>query len=64
MKIFIFEEFGLRHKRIKYFLPNSYEPELFPGAKLKINELKASLTIFATGSVTAAAPSVDKIKVT
>ena len=30
----------------------SYEPELHPGATYKIKELKATLKIFTTGSIT------------
>ncbi|GFY42509.1 TATA box-binding protein-like protein 1 [Trichonephila inaurata madagascariensis] len=36
----------------------SYEPELHPGATYRINELKATLKIFTTGSITVTAPSV------
>ncbi len=44
--------------------PNSFEPELFPGATFKVDDLKTSLTIFANGSATAAAPKVANMKVT
>ncbi|KAF8781924.1 TATA box-binding protein-like protein 1 [Argiope bruennichi] len=35
-----------------------YEPELHPGATYRIKELKATLKIFTTGSITVTAPSV------
>lgn len=37
----------------------SYEPELHPGATFKIAELKATLKLFTTGSITLTAPSVQ-----
>lgn len=37
----------------KYFYTlYSYEPELHPGVTYKLKELKATLKIFSTGSVT------------
>ncbi|XP_015917881.1 TATA box-binding protein-like 1 [Parasteatoda tepidariorum] len=36
-----------------------YEPELHPGATYKIKELKATLKLFTTGSITITAPSVE-----
>nr|CAB3266857.1 TATA-box-binding protein-like [Phallusia mammillata] len=38
----------------------SYEPELHPGVTYRINELKATLKIFSTGSVTVTARSVQR----
>ena len=37
----------------------SYEPELHPGATFKLKELKTTLKLFATGSITLTAPSVQ-----
>lgn len=36
----------------------SYEPELHPGATFKIKDLKATLKLFTTGSITLTSPSV------
>lgn len=40
----------------------SYEPELHPGATYKIKELKATLKIFTTGSITITAPCVENVQ--
>lgn len=40
----------------------SYEPELHPGVTYKISELKATLKIFSTGSITITAPSVANVQ--
>lgn len=37
----------------------SYEPELHPGATFKLSDLKTTLKLFTTGSVTLTAPSVS-----
>lgn len=37
----------------------SYEPELHPGATFKLKELRTTLKLFATGSITLTAPSVQ-----
>lgn len=42
----------------KYQKECSYEPELHPGATFKIKELKATLKLFTTGSITLTSPSV------
>jgi hypothetical protein len=43
----------------KYQEECSYEPELHPGATFKIKKYKATFKIFAAGSITLTAPSVD-----
>lgn len=43
----------------KYQKECSYEPELHPGATFKIKELKSTLKLFTTGSITLTSPSVD-----
>lgn len=40
----------------------SYEPELHPGVTYKIKDLKATLKIFSTGSITVTAPSVGNVQ--
>jgi len=40
-----------------------YEPELHPGATYQIKDIKATLKIFSTGSMTITAPKVDTIQV-
>lgn len=40
----------------------SYEPELHPGVHYRIPEIKASLKIFSTGSITVTAPSVENVQ--
>ena len=40
----------------------SYEPELHPGASFKMEDIKSTLKLFTTGSVTITAPSVDASK--
>lgn len=40
----------------------SYEPELHPGVTYKIKDLKATLKIFSTGSITVTAPSVANVQ--
>jgi TATA-box binding protein (TBP) (component of TFIID and TFIIIB) len=37
----------------------SYEPELHPGATFKLKELKSTLKLFTTGSITLTSPSVE-----
>lgn len=39
-----------------------YEPELHPGVTYKVKDLKATLKIFSTGSITVTAPSVANIQ--
>lgn len=39
-----------------------YEPELHPGVTYKIKNLKATLKIFSTGSITVTAPSVSNVQ--
>ncbi|XP_067948501.1 uncharacterized protein [Watersipora subatra] len=39
-----------------------YEPELHPGATYQIKDIKATLKIFSTGSLTITAPSVDNVQ--
>ncbi|XP_003739415.1 TATA box-binding protein-like protein 1 [Galendromus occidentalis] len=39
-----------------------YEPELHPGVTYKIKEIRASLKIFSTGSITVTAPSVSAVQ--
>ncbi|EFN68791.1 TATA box-binding protein-like protein 1 [Camponotus floridanus] len=39
-----------------------YEPELHPGVTYKLKELKATLKIFSTGSVTVTAPNVAAVQ--
>lgn len=41
----------------KYKLNSQYEPELHPGVTYRIKELKATLKIYSTGSITVNAPS-------
>lgn len=50
-------EFSNAHNKIA-----SYEPELHPGVTFKLENPKASLKIFHTGSITIAAPSAAKVK--
>ncbi|XP_035231431.1 TATA box-binding protein-like protein 1, partial [Stegodyphus dumicola] len=50
-------KFAEKHRRLA-----SYEPELHPGATYKIKELKATLKLFTTGSITITAPSVDNVR--
>ncbi|XP_050537328.1 TATA box-binding protein-like 1 [Daktulosphaira vitifoliae] len=45
----------------KYKTIAQYEPELHPGVTFKIKELKATLKIFSTGSITVTAPSVTNV---
>lgn len=45
----------------KYRTLAQYEPELHPGATFAIKELKATLKIFSTGSITVTAPSVTNV---
>lgn len=45
----------------KYKSIAQYEPELHPGVTFKIKELKATLKIFSTGSITVTAPSVTNV---
>ncbi|KAK2724161.1 TATA box-binding protein-like 1 isoform X1 [Artemia franciscana] len=40
----------------------SYEPELHPGATMKLTDPKATLKIFSTGSITVTAPSVENVQ--
>ncbi|XP_023174506.2 TATA-box-binding protein-like [Drosophila hydei] len=40
----------------------SYEPELHPGVTFKMQELKATLKIFSTGSITVTAASVNAVE--
>ncbi|CAL1285745.1 unnamed protein product [Larinioides sclopetarius] len=46
-------KFAEKHKGLV-----EYEPELHPGATYRIKELKATLKVFTTGSITVTAPSV------
>lgn len=39
-----------------------YEPELHPGVTYKIKDIKATLKIFSTGSITVTAPSVSAVQ--
>lgn len=39
-----------------------YEPELHPGVTYKIRDIKATLKIFSTGSITVTAPSVSAVQ--
>jgi len=50
-------EFAGAHPRLA-----SYEPELHPGVTYKMKEIRATLKIFSTGSVTITAPKVDIIQ--
>lgn len=43
----------------KYQKECSYEPELHPGATFKIKDLRTTLKLFTTGSITLTAPTVD-----
>jgi len=45
----------------KYKTIAQYEPELHPAVTFKIKELKATLKIFSTGSITVTAPSVGNV---
>ncbi|XP_050436972.1 TATA box-binding protein-like 1 isoform X1 [Adelges cooleyi] len=45
----------------KYKTIAQYEPELHPGVTFKIKDLKATLKIFSTGSITVTAPSVQNV---
>jgi len=53
--------FGIDIIRIanKFQKECSYEPELHPGATFKLSDLKTTLKLFTTGSVTLTAPSVS-----
>ena len=53
--------FGIDIIRIanKFQKECSYEPELHPGATFKLKDLKTTLKLFTTGSVTLTAPSVS-----
>ncbi|XP_042905478.1 TATA box-binding protein-like 1 [Parasteatoda tepidariorum] len=46
----------------KHRLLTSYEPELHPGATYKVKDLKATLKLYTTGSITITAPSTDNIQ--
>lgn len=46
----------------KYQKECTYEPELHPAATFEIKELKSTLKLFTTGSITLTSPSVDLIK--
>ncbi|KAE9542392.1 hypothetical protein AGLY_003519 [Aphis glycines] len=46
----------------KYKSDSQYEPELHPGVTYKIKEIKATLKIYSTGSITVNAPSEEKVK--
>lgn len=48
--------FSERHKEA------DYEPELHPGVTYKLKDLRATLKIFSTGSVTVTAPSVAAVQ--
>lgn len=52
--------FGVDISRLaeKYQKDCSYEPELHPGATYKIKDLKVTLKLFTTGSITLTSPSV------
>lgn len=52
--------FGVDISRLaeKYQKECSYEPELHPGATYKIKDLKVTLKLFTTGSITLTSPSV------
>ncbi|XP_064487203.1 TATA box-binding protein-like 1 [Ornithodoros turicata] len=39
-----------------------YEPELHPGVTFRIKDLKATLKVFSTGSITVTAPSVPNVQ--
>ncbi|KAJ8679603.1 hypothetical protein QAD02_015390 [Eretmocerus hayati] len=39
-----------------------YEPEIQPGVIYKLNDLKATLRIFSTGSITVTAPSINAVQ--
>lgn len=41
---------------------HSYEPELHPGVTYKMKDIRATLKIFSTGSITITAPSVDNVQ--
>lgn len=49
--------FSQKHRKFA-----SYEPELHPGVTYKINDLRATLKIFSTGSITVTAPSVANVQ--
>jgi TATA-box binding protein (TBP) (component of TFIID and TFIIIB) len=49
-------QFSEKYKKIA-----QYEPELHPGVTFKFKELKATLKIFSTGSITVTAPSVGNV---
>ncbi|CAL8096939.1 unnamed protein product [Orchesella dallaii] len=40
----------------------SYEPELHPGVTYKMKDIKATLKVFSTGSITITAPCVDNVQ--
>ncbi|XP_037069306.1 TATA box-binding protein-like 1 [Pollicipes pollicipes] len=46
----------------KYPRTACYEPELHPGVTFRISELRATLKVFSTGSVTVTAPSVAAVQ--
>lgn len=50
-------DFASAHPRIA-----SYEPELHPGVTYKMKDIKATLKIFSTGSVTITAPKVETVQ--
>ncbi|XP_011502466.1 PREDICTED: TATA box-binding protein-like protein 1 [Ceratosolen solmsi marchali] len=49
--------FSIHHKDIV-----QYEPEIQPGVIYKLTDLKATLRIFSTGSVTVTAPSISAVQ--
>jgi transcription initiation factor TFIID TATA-box-binding protein len=50
-------EFASAHPRIA-----SYEPELHPGVTYKMKDIRATLKIFSTGSITITAPKVETVQ--
>jgi len=50
-------DFSSAHPRIA-----SYEPELHPGVTYKMKDIRATLKIFSTGSITITGPSVKSIQ--
>lgn len=50
-------KFSAKHRTLA-----SYEPELHPGVTYRMNNLKAVLKIFSTGSITVTAPSVANVQ--
>nr|CAG4643474.1 EOG090X0CO7 [Ilyocryptus agilis] len=49
--------FSAKHRDVA-----SYEPELHPGVTFRLEEPKATLKIFSTGSITVTAPSVTNVQ--